>query len=408
MTAADPIIIVPGLMGTRLVDPATRAKIWDPLPSRGRLPAAVVARLADPTPLAPDPTVDNIPILYPYVTAAEAARARTIPGFASVIYEFYGPLAVQLTSPRFRAAARARLGGVPAVHVCGYDWRRRNAVSALRLQAVIERALAASGARRVVLVAHSMGGLVCRWLCRFGLVGGRPAGEAVSALILLASPTHGAPQAYRQLKAGLNTSADPVMSGLLWDAIVTGRDRALIRGFQSVYELLPTAHYCRRNPGWLRFDRAAAGFADASNVDRLYTSPVTGFTAPGATSMAARLAQRSAFHGRLGLFMPSPTFVLYSPGLPTESAYELTARELHILRPLGAGDATVPAFSGRAEDCRLGLRGARLALPAIEHKAIAVDDRVVDAVARLVLGGARIPTRETEGARAATLVPLAA
>jgi pimeloyl-ACP methyl ester carboxylesterase len=401
MAAPPPIIIVPGLMGTRLVDPASGRKIWDPLPSRGRGFAARVARLADPTPLAPDPTLDNIPMFYPRVTSAEAARARTIPGFANLIYEFYGRLALDLTGPAFQRLATTRIGGAPRVYVCGYDWRRSNALSAHTLQRVVETALAQTGARQVILVAHSMGGLVSRCFCRFGRVGGRPAEQAVAALVLLASPTHGAPQAYRQLKLGLDPvgrpGADGIMGALLWDAVVAGRHRDLIRSFQSVFELLPTAHFCRRNPGWLRFDTAAAGIPDASDADRLYSNPHTGLT--GGLSMSARLGQRRAFDRGLGLYMPSPTHVLYSAGQSTESAYDLVRATLLDRTPLGAGDGTVPAFSGMADGCRLGAAGTRTRLPALEHKAIPVDSRVIAGVMAIVLRTATPrPARELEAA----------
>jgi pimeloyl-ACP methyl ester carboxylesterase len=402
MPAPPPIVIVPGLMGTRLVDPGTRRKIWDPLPSRGRPFAAGVVRLADPTPLAPDPTIDNIPLLYPRVTAAEAARARTIPGFGNIIYEFYGRLALDLTAPAFRVAARAALGGVPAVYIAGYDWRKSNAISALRLRRIVERALTETRAERAVLVAHSMGGLVSRWFCRFGTVLGRPARDVVAALVLLGSPTHGAPQSYRQLKVGLDPvgrpGADGIMAALLWDAVLAGRHRDLIRSFQSVYELLPTAHFCRRNPGWLRFNTARAGFPDASDPDRLYANGYTGLAGPG---IARRLTLRSAFDRRLGLYMPSPTHVLYSDGLHTESGYELVARGLRDLR--GAGDGTVPGFSGSAAGCTLGARGSRVRLPAIEHKAIPVDPRVTAAIMRIVLRLPRVPARELEAVAAPRL-----
>ena len=392
---APPIVIVPGLMGTRLVDPASRQKIWDSLPSRGRPFAAVLRRLVDPTPLAPDTATDNIPLLAPRVTNAEAARARTIPNFGNITYEFYGRLALELTAPAFRAAAQAGFGTAPAVYIAGYDWRRSNMFAAATLQRVIERARADTGASQVILIAHSMGGLVSRWFCRHGT----PGASAVASLILLGSPTHGASLAYRQLRFGLDLRGRPgtdgALAALFWDAVYARVDAVLIRSFQSIYELLPTSHFCRSNPDWLRFDARAAGIPNAGDADRLYGNPVVGV--PG-TGVAEHLRLRSEFDRRLGLYMPNPTYVFYSAGLPTETSYELLVNGVRDIRPLGHGDGTVPAFSGSADGCGLGA-GGRVSLPAIEHKAIPVDPRVIRAIASLVLTRVPIPAapaREAE------------
>jgi hypothetical protein len=77
-------------MGTRVVDPKTGAKVCIRCLAAGRRSRRVSPACSTPPPLAPDSAIDNVPLFYPRVTSAEAARARTIPGFGSIIYEFYG------------------------------------------------------------------------------------------------------------------------------------------------------------------------------------------------------------------------------------------------------------------------------------------------------------------------------
>src|SRR5690606_28705628 len=87
----------------------------------------------------------------------------------------------------------------PRVYCCGYDWRLDNARSAMRLAAVVDRALTETRARQVIIVAHSMGGLIARYYCR--VLGGE---SKVHQLYLVGSPTLGAASAYYQLKRGMD------------------------------------------------------------------------------------------------------------------------------------------------------------------------------------------------------------
>jgi lecithin:cholesterol acyltransferase len=108
-----------------------------------------------------------------------------------------------------------------------YDFRQSVAVSAQRLAGAVTRALAGRGTsvagRPVIVVAHSLGGLVARyWLAV--LDGWR----TCAALITLGTPFRGAPKALDWLVNGAGT-------GGLRDPRLT----RVIRGWPSMYELLP-------------------------------------------------------------------------------------------------------------------------------------------------------------------------
>jgi pimeloyl-ACP methyl ester carboxylesterase len=382
-----PVIIVPGIVGTRLVEPVSRAKVFNPT---SWPPRANANRLEDPATLDPDPTPDNIPLLIERPTTAEEARLRAVPNFGNLVYDFYAKLVIELTEPTFQALAARVLGTPLRVFIAGYDWRRSSAISAARLEQVVERALEETGAPQAVIVAHSMGGLVSRWYCRFGGASGVPGSGKVCALILVGSPTHGTPKAYRLLRFGFDPVSRPgdrKLALLFFDRPGASSARMFQR-FPSTYELLPTQHFCTLRNHWLRFDARRAGIPDSSIATLLYSNPHTGI-GPGPV-VAAMLRARAAFDASLGLFMPNPTFVIFSKALRTEGAYTLAAGLLGpSLRdrasPDNVGDATVTALSGRADGCFLGARGARIVVGPVEHDVLAINPTVIRHIKRVIL-----------------------
>jgi pimeloyl-ACP methyl ester carboxylesterase len=112
-----------------------------------------------------------------------------------------------------------------------YDWRRDNRVSARRLQKFVNEKMYAwrNGAggpdAKLILIAHSMGGLVARYFIE--VLGGW---EDVRRLITLGTPHRGALNALGFLANGYAKKIGP----LKVDAT------AVLRSFSSVYQLLPT------------------------------------------------------------------------------------------------------------------------------------------------------------------------
>ncbi|MGH4000043.1 MAG: lipase/acyltransferase domain-containing protein, partial [Pseudonocardiaceae bacterium] len=111
-----------------------------------------------------------------------------------------------------------------------YDFRRSIVEAAERVDAVVCAHLAglsqAERAGRVIVVAHSMGGLVARvWM---GLLGRWP---WCRALITLGTPHRGAPKAL-----------DWLVNGVRLLGCTLSRPTALLRGWPAVAELLPRYH----------------------------------------------------------------------------------------------------------------------------------------------------------------------
>ncbi len=388
-----PVIIVPGIMGTRLVDPATGAGVWDPT---GRLTDFSVdfPRLANRAPLDPNETGTNLPGRRPL-----PPDLAGVPHFNNLIYEFYGKLVETLVRPPFVGSAAA-VGGRP-VYAAGYDFRKSVRVTSGRLKAVVEQALADHpDARDVIIVAHSLGGLVSRAFLRgnvrtaFG--GTVPATSVVRHLVLLASPSQGAPKAYRQLKTGLDLSLDGNLAKIfrLRAPLMSSRD--MIRTFDSAYELLPTRRFCAANPGWLDFDRAAARLPDASSADLTYVNSHLGFLETPSAPISASLVGRTITDSLLDCFFPVPTTAMFSSHLPTEIGYDVRSGffGFTVTPRNGAGDGTVPVASATASGCS-GSGLVRLRKTS-EHGEFANNPAVIDEIQRILLTAPRVITASAQ------------
>lgn len=142
------------------------------------------------------------------------------------------------------------------VWACGYNWLESNADSAKRLVQRIQDVLKHYNSPncqfipegRVILVTHSMGGLVARSTAKV-------AKKDILGIVHGVQPVGGAPVVYRRFRAGTETSGPSDLVGSI-AAEILGWDAAAITCVMAnspgPMELLPTKHY---PPGWLRFER---------------------------------------------------------------------------------------------------------------------------------------------------------
>jgi len=119
--------------------------------------------------------------------------------------------------PENSPADREDRAKVASLFVVYYDWRRDLSESACFIAERIARIRALTGAPRILLVGHSLGGLVGRYYLRYGgrdVMGSRdctladgaaaagvntPGAGAVSRLVALGAPNRGTAQAFRAL-----------------------------------------------------------------------------------------------------------------------------------------------------------------------------------------------------------------
>ncbi|SAL17018.1 PGAP1-like protein [Caballeronia udeis] len=279
-----PVIFVPGIMGTNLKSIESRDPVWLIDSSLGVASDWVFAGAATrKTLLDPDLTevFDGGKIYSGTNQTEEELRRR---GWGEVARSSYGKWLVWLedalndaakckTGPRaqlFETLISDKTG--PAllkdeevelsymyqmpVHVVGYNWLQSNKASSERLSAKIDEFVAKYSAEgkmceKVILVTHSMGGLVARYYSEVlpnkgnGKEGQTSAGcrEKVLGIVHGVMPATGSATAYKRVKAGTEGIAGYVLGSN--SAQIT----AVFAQAPGALQLLPSTEY---GSGWLK------------------------------------------------------------------------------------------------------------------------------------------------------------
>ena len=215
MSVRDVVVLLPGITGSVLANSKGK-EVWSP--SGGAIWRAISSLGGAITDLELDPGGDpggvTAPRLVPDVTI--------IPGLIKI--DGYTRIEQYLV---------AQLGLVPGQNYFPfpYDWRLDNRVNAKRLEqqalAWLKQWRTTSGAAdaRLVLIGHSMGGLVSRYFLE--CLGGW---QHTRTLITLGTPHRGSVNAVDFLVHGMKKGIGPL-----------GLDLSpLLRSMPSVYQLLPT------------------------------------------------------------------------------------------------------------------------------------------------------------------------
>jgi len=219
-----PVIIIPGILGSRLRDRRSGHELWPGSIYNVLFSARSLALDVDPKTL--EPRADD-------VEAYDLFR-----GLLGT--DFYG--AIIDTLERQGGYVRGFPGlaadaGQRRYYVLPYDWRQDNVVTARKLDALIDqiRRDYRDPKLKVDIVAHSMGGLITRYYIQYGaadVLDGNDfsanfaGADKIRTAVLLGTPNLGSVNALHSLLAGyhLGRQAIPV------EALAT---------MPSVYELLP-------------------------------------------------------------------------------------------------------------------------------------------------------------------------
>ncbi|MCC6954535.1 MAG: alpha/beta fold hydrolase [Deltaproteobacteria bacterium] len=204
------VIFVPGYKGSVLVEEHGHiawVTVWDAL-FNGR-----TLRLPNPdaglrgTPLRASSVLHNVTALF---------------GAYSV--DIYGSLLSQLTEA---ISPNVEVSSLP------YDWRQSNIVTVgLLAERVAQKRRA--GAKRIVLVGHSMGGLVVSYYLRYGAqlpsaaIDNWEGARAVDAAVIAGVPFQGSVKVFRDMQTGAKTLYNRTLL-----------DAEALSSFPSTYELLP-------------------------------------------------------------------------------------------------------------------------------------------------------------------------
>ncbi|MHB1461551.1 MAG: lipase/acyltransferase domain-containing protein [Armatimonadota bacterium] len=109
---------------------------------------------------------------------------------------------------------------------CPYDWRLTNTSNVYRVEQAVNDLLRETGSKKVVLITHSMGGLLARAYLKSVL----DARSKVAMMITAAGPHLGAPKAYWGTLVGYNFGNDSANPNLM---------KLLMPYWPSAYQLMP-------------------------------------------------------------------------------------------------------------------------------------------------------------------------
>ncbi len=216
--ARTPVIVIPGVLGSRLEDRETGASVWP-----GGLFDLVTGRRfqALALPIGADGRV--------------GPGDRLVPGelfFEAFGRDFYGEILRTLEGPGgYHCTAASAITAETDCVLLSWDWRRDLVEAAGRVDAVIAelRRLRSDPALQVDLVGHSAGGLVARYFVRYGARDvldeefpetriDAAGAEAVRRIVLIGTPNYGSVSALQlaitgnDLGIGLATIPPEVMA----------------------------------------------------------------------------------------------------------------------------------------------------------------------------------------------------
>lgn len=398
-TRVLPIVFVPGVMGTRLDINGTVAD-WDPDDNvemadwvasstgsvrqrihfrTGATPMAELVRFSVVHDEPVDPVRDIL--ARPRLVELSNGRRRSHPtedatraklfyerrGWGSVVWSFYGPILMHLQEQMNPGPG----GDEPhPVYAVGYDWRQSNADSGNFLLTSIQTIIANHAtATQVVIVSHSMGGLVTRAT----LAQNQGAEPLVAGVVHTVMPADGTVVAYRRFFTGARHELDDGSSALckiLGDSPLEYLETQ--SGARGPMELLPHDSY---PDVFFTTETGDTNHAFESLFEVYMRDVPPGIIPPAASStplpvimrfipeLRERLVEASAFTKSIAGCAHPNTVVLLGDSLLTDVAYDWRQTGGERIIKGFRGDGTVPAPSA---EFRAGTVRSRIPF-AVEH-----------------------------------------
>ncbi len=230
-TGKDPVIIIPGITGSTIIDPKTEKTVW----------FSVRRSKTDDL---------RLPMTSPILTrdrdslrAVDIIRKVELPVLPDI--EVYQGIIDALEGRGYHEAKWDHPQAADVYYVFPYDWRRDNVENA---QALMVKILSAKRVLRrpdlkFDIIAHSMGGLIARYAAMYGSADLPPEGRApkptwsgasnINKLMMFGTPNEGSFEALQALLYG-----DPIIANRKLPLIDDLRPEDVIT-IPSLYQLLP-------------------------------------------------------------------------------------------------------------------------------------------------------------------------
>jgi pimeloyl-ACP methyl ester carboxylesterase len=275
---SQPVIVVPGVVGSRLCEEGPDGKPGKELWGAGLFYMGRLGQLA--LPLQPG-----------------AAEKKIVPCGLLDSFGVLGPFDVDVYTGLIDFLKSAGYRDGVDLFIFDYDWRRSNFDTAEKLRAKVAEVKAKTGKAKVAIVAHSMGGIVSRAYLQ-GLGGGAD----VETMVFFGTPHQGATQVLRTAEKGWGTLPNWIVGG--GDVI-----RETLFSWPSAYEMLPLDRCCivSRGPA----DSEPFSLARPGNWARLGWLPAKFKDATGRAFLERTISQASRMRALLNEPLPQgPSYTL--------------------------------------------------------------------------------------------------
>jgi pimeloyl-ACP methyl ester carboxylesterase len=242
-----PVVIIPGILGSRLRNPATGEIVW---------PSAIRSDVDGLSlPMTPDLAANRDTLVADEIVTT----ARLFPRLERISPEVYVYRELLRALKDFAGYREGSWENPRAedfedtYYVFPYDWRRDNVETAAQLIRQLEELKRRLGRPdlRFNVVAHSMGGLVARYAARYGAADLPPEGVApvptwagaphVAKIFMIGTPNEGSAEAFVTLLEGYSITEGLRRRVRLLNKL--GREDAVT--VPSIYQLLPHAETAR-------------------------------------------------------------------------------------------------------------------------------------------------------------------
>lgn len=258
--------------------------------------------------------------LYPGISMDMAG----LPAFAEANHRTEGVLSDDLLK---RAKCRF------PVYACGYNWLESNNKAALRLQQKINQIIAfhnrgITHCQQVILITHSMGGLVARACSQLDGMG-----EKIVGIVHGVMPATGAAVAYRRCKIGMYD--EDMVAGLVIGS--NGREvTAVFAQAPGALQLLPSENY---RLGWLKINNGKGEVLESlpksdpyteiylrkdkwwGLVEAAWLKPKDGIAIKW-DEFEKNIERAKEFHSGIANAYHKNTFVFYGAGSGSQASFE--------------------------------------------------------------------------------------